>query len=175
MKKFRQLRKSKKGVTLVELIVAIAVVSIVFSATMGAIVHGYATIVTNNSVEEASIKAQGVADTVATTLSDVINDKTITDYDTAVLEAINGVIGTYDGMAAKLDNVEFYNGITGTIGDFPNPSSTKETHCAVEKIDSLSTSKTGSADVDCAGYRIIVITPSSQGDVTVTSMITFNE
>lgn len=172
MKKFRRLRKSKKGITLVELVVAIAVVSIVFSAAMGAIVHGYATIAENNSVEEASIKAQGVADTVTTTLGEVVNDKTITDYDAAVLEAINGVIGSYDGIADRLD-IEFYNGITGSVGDFPDDSSDKEIHCAVQKIDSVSTSKDGSADVDCAGYRILVAAPSSQGDIIVTSMVTF--
>lgn len=173
MKKFRRLRKSKKGMTLVELVVAIAVVSIVFSAAMGAIVHGYAAVVQNNSAEEASIRAQGVADTVASTLGDVINDKTITDYDAAVLEAINGVVGSYDGISQKLNNVEFYNGITGSIGDFPDDSSTKEIHCAIEKIDNLSTTKVGSANVNCTGYRIMVIAPSSQGDITVTSMVTF--
>lgn len=45
MKRCKRRYNSKKGVTLVELVVAIAIVSIVFASTMTAIVHGYISIV----------------------------------------------------------------------------------------------------------------------------------
>lgn len=68
MKRCKRRYNSKKGVTLVELVVAIAIVSIVFASTMTAIVHGYISIVENKSLEDASAQAQGVADTVSTAL-----------------------------------------------------------------------------------------------------------
>ncbi len=168
MKKFKRRYKSKKGLTLVELIVAIAVVSIVFSAAMTAIVHGYASIAQNNSIDEASIKAQGVADTVASTLGNVLSDTTITDYDAAVLGAINDT----SGLKEKLDNVEFFDGVSHSLSNFPSDSSSKEIQCAVQKIDTLSTTRTGSLDVNCVGYKIMVCVGSSQGDIIVSSMVT---
>ena len=116
MKRCKRRYNSKKGVTLVELVVAIAIVSIVFASTMTAIVHGYISIVENKSLEDASAQAQGVADTVSTALEKAFSSNNYTGdptdqtakktfYNNLVLETINGD-GTYDGLSTKLNNVE---------------------------------------------------------------------
>lgn len=80
--------KSKRGVTLVEEICGVAVLVIVTGALLGSICLSQTTVAKNSVQENASAKAQEIADTVVTKLSsssasipstsDILNDRTVT-------------------------------------------------------------------------------------------------
>ena len=57
--------------TLVELVVAITLISIVFASAMSGIVHGYMSVVKNKNVEQASMQAKGVADKIVSGINDI--------------------------------------------------------------------------------------------------------
>lgn len=179
MKKCKRRHNSKKGVTLVELVVAIAIVSIVFASTMTAIVHGYISIVQNKTLEDASAQAQGVADTVSTALEKAFssnkypgdaNDQAAKKdfYDDLVSKTINGD-GTYDGLSTKLNNVEFIDQSKA----FPDESSTKDIQCTVQYLSNpLETSSPDGGPKKSFGYKVMVDAKSSQGDIIASSIVT---
>lgn len=183
MKKYKRRHNSKKGVTLVELVVAIAIVSIVFASTMTAIVHGYISIVQNKTLEDASAQAQGVADTVSTALEKAFSSNKYTGdasdqtqkkkfYDNLVLETLNGD-GTYDGLSTKLNNVEFIDQISNPSAAFPNESSTNDIQCTVQYLSNpLETSSSDGGAQKSFGYKVMVDAKSSQGDIIASSVVT---
>lgn len=61
--------KSKKGVTLVELIAAVAVIAIVVVGTVSGVVLAQQNILNDSLKEQASLKAQQVADTLVEKMS----------------------------------------------------------------------------------------------------------
>ena len=106
MKKFKRLRKTKKGMTLVELVVAITLISIVFASAMSGIVHGYMSVVKNKNVEQASMQAKGVADKIVSGINDILNKNgVLNQIDNNFPQATNG---TNDIQVAvtKMSNVE---------------------------------------------------------------------
>ena len=181
MKRCKRRYNSKKGVTLVELVVAIAIVSIVFASTMTAIVHGYISIVENKSLEDA--QAQGVADTVSTALEKAFSSNNYTGdptdqtakktfYNNLVLETIDGD-GTYDGLSTKLNNVEFIDQISNPSVDFPDSSSISDMQCTVQYLtNSLPTSASDGSHKEFDGYKVMVNAKSSQGDIIASSIVT---
>lgn len=183
MKKCKRRHNSKKGITLVELVVAIAIVSIVFASTMTAIVHGYVSIIENKSLEDASAQAQGIADTVSTALEKAFSsnkytgdetDKTAkkTFYNNLVLETINGDGSTYDGLSTKLNNVKFIDQISNPGAAFPDPSFTGDIQCTIQNLSNpLETSSTGGTK-ESLGYKVMVNAKSSQGDIIASSIVT---
>lgn len=62
MKIKRQSYRSKKGMTLVELLVGIAIIVVVFSAVLWGMAHGYTTTVNNVTVDKASAASQAITD-----------------------------------------------------------------------------------------------------------------
>lgn len=62
MKFKKQSYRSKKGMTLVELLVGIAIIVIVFSAVIWGMAHGYTTTVNNVTVDKASAASQAITD-----------------------------------------------------------------------------------------------------------------
>ena len=183
MKRCKRRYNSKKGVTLVDLVVAIAIVSIVFASTMTAIVHGYISIVENKSLEDASAQAQGVADTVSTALEKAFSSNNYTGdptdqtakktfYNNLVLETIDGD-GTYDGLSTKLNNVEFIDQISNPSVDFPDSSSISDMQCTVQYLtNSLPTSASDGSHKEFDGYKVMVNAKSSQGDIIASSIVT---
>ena len=173
MKKCKRRYNSKKGVTLVELVVAIAIVSIVFASTMTAIVHGYISIVENKSLE----------DTVSTALEKAFSSNNYTGdptdqtakktfYNNLVLETIDGD-GTYDGLRTKLNNVEFIDQISNPSVDFPDSSSISDMQCTVQYLtNSLPTSASDGSHKEFDGYKVMVNAKSSQGDIIASSIVT---
>ena len=171
MKRCKRRYNSKKGVTLVELVVAIAIVSIVFASTMTAIVHGYISIV------------EGVADTVSTALEKAFSSNNYTGdptdqtakktfYNNLVLETIDGD-GTYDGLSTKLNNVEFIDQISNPSVDFPDSSSISDMQCTVQYLtNSLPTSASDGSHKEFDGYKVMVNAKSSQGDIIASSIVT---
>ena len=171
MKRCKRRYNSKKGVTLVELVVAIAIVSIVFASTMTAIVHGYISIVENKSLEDASAQAQGVADTVSTALEKAFSSNNYTG-DPTDQTAIDGD-GTYDGLSTKLNNVEFIDQISNPSVDFPDSSSISDMQCTVQYLtNSLPTSASDGSHKEFDGYKVMVNAKSSQGDIIASSIVT---
>ena len=63
------IKRSKKGATLVELIVAVVVIALVVAASVSAIVISQNSVFTDTKKEEASMKAQGIADEILVEMS----------------------------------------------------------------------------------------------------------
>ncbi len=164
MKRFRRLRKSKKGMTLVEVVVALAVVSIVFSVTMSAIVSGYSTILSNRSVEEASVEAQGIADTVVSTIAGV-NEADIHD-----LVYSSSATPTYRGLediaeAVYVDNLSS----SSAFPDNTLPIGKVDRQFTIERVNNLVTNKPGTIDTTFNGYKVTAAVTSTEGFITVTA------
>lgn len=173
MKKFKRLRKTKKGMTLVELVVAITLISIVFASAMSGIVHGYMSVVKNKNVEQASMQAKGIADKIVSGINDILSDDTITDKDAKIVDLVQ----------KQTPKVLFYQ---NTITDqqsvidssFPrNSGGTSDTQVAILKLSNLSVTKNGALTKDFNGYKVYVAFPCSSGSdknsfvtVTATSM-----
>lgn len=68
MKKRMKKLASKKGVTLVELVVGIALISIVFSSTLGAMVGGYTTTLKNADQNKAAVLNSSLNEVMINTL-----------------------------------------------------------------------------------------------------------
>lgn len=81
MKKTIRLKlKSKKGVTLIELLVGITIVVIVFASTLGAMVGGFTTTVRNSDENRASVLNASVNEIIF----NCVRKMRISEYDDAV-------------------------------------------------------------------------------------------
>lgn len=173
MKKFKRLRKTKKGMTLVELVVAITLISIVFASAMSGIVHGYMSVVKNKNVEQASMQAKGVADQIVSGINDILADDTITNKDTEIVHMIQ----------KQTPHVLLYNSsIANTqenIKDFPKKAGgTSEIQVAVLKLSNLQATKNGALPKDFSAYKVYVAFPCSNSYtqnsfITVTATSTY--
>lgn len=167
IKKLGRLRKNKKGISLAEVVVAIAVVSIVFAATMGAIVSSYTTIIGNKTVETASMEAQSIADTIISTIEGIDNDADINKAVNSSLAAGN----TYDGLKIKT-GAAYVDRIADPIAEFPNSSITDDCQFTIQPVSGLETSKVGSLGNDFDGYKVSVAVLSSHGYIIASAMTT---
>lgn len=90
----RQIKpKSKKGLTLIEIVVGVTIVVIVFASTLGAMVSGYTTTLKNADENKAAIKSAAVNEIIMKTISNLnledgaaVNDiiNTINDSDNVI-------------------------------------------------------------------------------------------
>ena len=71
MKKKMKIKNSKKGVTLVELIVGIAIIAIIFSSTLGAMVGGYTTTIKNADENKIAILNSSLNELLVNTVRDM--------------------------------------------------------------------------------------------------------
>ncbi len=78
-KRIKQKIKSKKGLTLVEILVGVALVVIVFASTLGAMVGGFTTTVYNSDENRASVLNASVNEIIFNT----VRKMRISDYDEA--------------------------------------------------------------------------------------------
>lgn len=142
--------------TLVELVVAITLISIVFAAAMSGIVHGYMSVVKNKNIEQASMQAKGVADTVVSAINEILFDDSITDKDSAIVDVINGSVSHTTGLDSK-NSFTYYDQLkSGSTPTFPNSTSTNDIQVTVEKITNLGVTKPGTAGQIFDGYKVIV-------------------
>ncbi|MFR7819229.1 type II secretion system protein [Candidatus Pseudoruminococcus sp.] len=170
MKKFKRLRKTKKGMTLVELVVAITLISIVFASAMSGIVHGYMSVVKNKNVEQASMQAKGVADKIVSGINDILNNDNITDKDAEIKSMVQ----------KQSPSVSFYkNGVLNQIdNNFPQATNgTNDIQVAVTKMSNVEVAKDGALNKQFNGYKVYVATACSGSSeknsfitVTATSM-----
>lgn len=104
-KRTRQIRtklRSKKGMTLVELIVGIVIIVIVFSATLSAMTNGYSDTIYNADVNKSAVKGGS--------LNEVIMEAIIKQGLTSADD---------DGDSASAQNFFFAGGKTPADGDNP--------------------------------------------------------
>lgn len=160
--------------TLVELVVAITLISIVFAAAMSGIVHGYMSVVRNKNIEQASMQAKGVADTVVSAINEILFDNTITDKDSEIVDAINGSVSHTAGLDTK-NNFTYYDQLkSSSTPTFPNSTSTNDIQVTVEKITNLGVTKSGTLGQNFNGYKVIVASRCDGGNsngsyITVTA------
>ncbi len=117
MKTKKKFYRSRKGVTLVELIVGMAIIVIVFSGVVWGIAHGYATTVNNVTVDKASAKSQAITDDVSSYLR-LYKISCPTDFDnpvdpatgtTSIKDAIADDVFDATGGAVWVDDSVFYD------------------------------------------------------------------
>lgn len=147
-----------------EVIVSIAIVSIVFAATISAVVNGYSTILSNKSADDASVEAQGIADTVISTIADV-------DDPAAINDLVNGTIGA--GAYAGLESItgaEYVDRLSFSSAVFPDNSlANPDKQFTIETVSNVQTSKPGTIGKIFNGYKVSVAVLSVEGYITVTA------
>ncbi|MBQ3692199.1 MAG: prepilin-type N-terminal cleavage/methylation domain-containing protein [Clostridia bacterium] len=87
---FRQ-KKSKKGLTLVEVICAIFVLAIVFVGVLNAVAFSRQMVFTNNAREKASFKGQLVADEIFSAATGYDPDSTTTNPEDEIEKIVNNL------------------------------------------------------------------------------------
>lgn len=110
---YRSKRKkqiSKRGVTLVELVIGIAIIVVVFAGTLGALSGGYTTTVNNADQEKASAICASANEIVMTAINDLkITKKDELDDDLSKTDSaiISSVTRKYTNMK-YVDPADFY-------------------------------------------------------------------
>lgn len=115
----KKYKKSKRGMTLVEVVVAIAVVAIVFAGTMSALVSSYTSIIYNSTDAQASHEAEGITDKVMASIKGKATDADI-------LAIINVIEGENDAT--------FVDRLSNPSADFPDDSITGDKQFTIEKL-----------------------------------------
>ncbi len=131
--------KSKKGVTLVELIVAVAVIAIVVVGTVTGVVLAQQNILNDSLKEQASLKAQQVADTLVEKMS----GKPYTEnYANAAAIPSAEIEGAAYSLQAE--------------NNFPASRSVGEIQFAVYEMEARNNASGESSGIQIAGTRILV-------------------
>lgn len=90
MSKYFKMKKSKKGLTLVEILCAVFVLAIVFVGVLNAVAFSRQMVFTNNSKEKASFKGQLVADEIFSIVSGSDPDTvSVEDISTKIADVVN--------------------------------------------------------------------------------------
>ena len=149
-----KLRKNKKGFTLVELIVVIAIM-----AVLAGVVAGVTVSQLNKNTDKTNLsQAKGIADFVAGEIADITNDSVYTNGE-LVAANIKSVILT------QYASVNFKKESNGTISDAPVNKGqfavkvNTGTDSKVTSVDILYKNKTGNGAIK--GYTV-----SSEGVIT---------
>ena len=131
--------KSRKGVTLVELIVAVAVIAIVVVGTVTGVVLAQQNILNDSLKEQASLKAQQIADTLVEKLSG-------TSYSENYANAASIPSDELEGAAYSLQ----------AESNFPNSRGGGEIQFAIYELQAQNNTSGESTGIQVAGTRIKV-------------------
>lgn len=138
----KKYRKSKRGMTLVEIVVAIAIVAIVFAGTMSALVSAYTSILYNSTDAQASHEAEGITDKVMESIKGKATD--------ADILAIISTIETEN-------DATFVDRLSTPTADFPDDSITGDKQFTIEKITTpLETRSPDGSLITVEAYRVSV-------------------
>lgn len=140
MSNYFKKKRSKKGLTLVEVICAIFVLAIVFVGVLNAVAFSRQMVFTNNAREKASFKGQLVSDEIFSTVSG-------SDPDSVSIDEINAKIADVINNDADPQNLDGDN--MAAVGK-------------VKAVPSLSDPAGFSADDDC--YIEYLVTPIGTAD-----------
>lgn len=155
----KKYKKSKRGMTLVELVVAIAIVAIVFAGTMSALVNAYTSIIYNSSDEKASHIAEGIVDKVSESIKGLTND--------------DDVIAAAPSLESENDAVYVNN--LSRIFNFPDNTVTDDAQFTIRKINNDMDTMAPSGQVtSMEGYEIIAAVRTPRGYVTCSGVIAIN-
>lgn len=159
--------RSRKGMTLVELIVGMTIIVIVFSGVVWGITHGYATTISNVTVDSASAKAQSITDDVVEHLN-LYKISSAADFD------MDMTVGTETKKIHKMIAEEVVS-MTGAVYvdplDFTNDTS-KEFQYTIIK-DQTTTITKGTTPTVIEGCIVKSAVLSTNGFIVTTSFVPY--
>ncbi len=178
--------RSKKGMTLVEILVGVTIVVIVFASTLGAMVTGYTTTLFNADENRSAVLNSSVNEIVLNT----VRKARISDGD-AALEMIDAM-ANYDpesatgsdtvgaavmaAVATQVPEAVFVqpqdDGMGGYTADFSEGESYQFT-ILPEKQSSLSFIEAGKDDLVITGMTIKTCFESAKGSITYEAFIPY--
>ena len=159
-----KLRKNKKGFTLVELIVVIAIM-----AVLAGVVAGVTVSQLNKNTDKTNLsQAKGIADFVAGEIADITNDSVYTDGELDETKIKSAILTQYASVNFKKTTTTTGEGATATttttIADAPESKGqfavkvNEDSNNKVTSVDILYMNKSGG---DVKGYTV-----SSEGVIT---------
>ena len=112
--------RSKKGITLVEILVGVTIIVIVFGATLGAMTQGYSGTLRNADEDKAAALAGSVCDTVATSIKklNMENADDLESYFSDHADSENAVILAARSVVSSIDYLSTYNSVFTATGDY---------------------------------------------------------
>ncbi|MGN0537181.1 MAG: type II secretion system protein [Acutalibacteraceae bacterium] len=167
MKVKKRFYRSRKGMTLVELIVAMAIIVIVFSGVVWGITHGYATTVNNVTVDSASAKSQSVTDDVVEHLN-LYRISSAADFDITV------PVGTEMKKIHEMIENDVVN-MTGAVyvdpSDFTNDTGKDPQYTIIK--DQTTTITKGTTPTVIEGCIVKSAVLSTNGFIVTTSFVPY--
>ena len=154
-----KLRKNKKGFTLVELIVVIAIM-----AVLAGVVAGVTVSQLNKNTDKTNLsQAKGIADFVAGEIADITNDSVYTDGELDATKIKSAILTQYASVNFKTTTTGEGSSATTTIADAPASKGqfavkVNEASSKVTSVDILYMNKSGG---DVKGYTV-----STEGVIT---------
>ena len=154
-----KLRKNKKGFTLVELIVVIAIM-----AVLAGVVAGVTVSQLNKNTDKTNLsQAKGIADFVAGEIADITNESVYTDGELDATKIKSAILTQYASVNFKTTTTGEGSSATTTIADAPASKGqfavkVNEASNKVTSVDILYMNKAGG---DVKGYTV-----SSEGVIT---------
>ena len=151
-----KLRKNKKGFTLVELIVVIAIM-----AVLAGVVAGVTVSQLNKNTDKTNLsQAKGIADFVAGEIADITNDSVYENGELVDTKIVKTILAQYASVNFKTSG----DGENKTIADAPTNKGqfavkVNKTDNKVTSVDILYKNKTGNGAIK--GYTV-----SSEGVIT---------
>ena len=149
-----KLRKNKKGFTLVELIVVIAIM-----AVLAGVVAGVTVSQLNKNTDKTNLsQAKGIADFVAGEIADITNDSVYTNGELVAANIKSVILTQYASVNFKKESNDTISDAPANKGQFAVKVNTG-TDSKVTSVDILYKNKTGNGAIK--GYTV-----SSEGVIT---------
>lgn len=113
-------KHSKKGLTLVEILVGVTIIVIVFGATLGAMTQGYSSTLRNADEDKAAAVGSSVCDTVATAIKKLgmTSADELEEYFNDHSEDDNAVILAARAVQTNIDYLSSYDSVYTATGDY---------------------------------------------------------
>lgn len=165
--------KSKKGVTLVELLVGITIVVIVFAATLGAMSNGFTTTLTNADHNREAVKNASVNEVLLKAVKDA-GWKNSTAVKNDMKEAVTNDLDNAIHMAAKTINDDIYF-IPHYKADDEFPSGNHDYEYTIIPDVKSTIDAGGGKKVEIAGVRIMTYSKSSAGTTIYESFVPYSK
>ena len=113
-------KNSKKGLTLVEILVGVTIIVIVFGATLGAMTQGYSGTLRNADEDKAAAIASSVCDTVATSIKKLgmTDGDELQSYFNDHSPDNNAVILAATTVVSNINYLDTYDSVFTATGDY---------------------------------------------------------
>lgn len=164
----KQFYRSRKGMTLVELIVGMTIIVIVFSGVVWGIAHGYATTVNNVTIDTASARSQSVTDDVITHLN-LYKISSAADFDITVS---SGAATTTIRQMIADEVYSMTDAVYVNPSDFTNDTSKDPQYTII--TDYETTIAEGGTTTKISGCVVKSAVLSSKGFIVTTAFIPYS-